>query len=80
MKVFSIHVIRAAISLLQKLGYLSIRKNSRDLNWRNGQDKTHQYLLNVDLSKPHRKNSLPLRWLKPLKTPHLSTVKHRVQQ
>jgi len=55
MKVFSIHVIRAAISLLQKLGYLSIRKNSRDLNWRNGQDKTHQYLLNVELIKAAQK-------------------------
>jgi hypothetical protein len=55
MKVFSIHVIRNAISLLQKLGYLSIRKNSRDLNWRNGQDKTHQYLLHVDLIKAAQK-------------------------
>ena len=55
MKVFSIHVIRDAISLLQKLGYLSIRKNSRDLNWRNGQDKTHQYLLHVDRIKAAQK-------------------------
>jgi hypothetical protein len=55
MKVFSIHVIRAAISLLQKLGYLSIRKNSRDQNWRNGQDKTHQYLLDVDRIKAAKK-------------------------
>ncbi|CAA9265415.1 hypothetical protein AVDCRST_MAG92-2693 [uncultured Coleofasciculus sp.] len=55
MKVFSIHVIRTALSLLQQLGYLSIRKNSRDLNWRNGQDKTHQYLLNVELIKAAQK-------------------------
>lgn len=48
MDAYTIHVIRDAIDLLQELGFLSIRKNSRAENWRNGQDKTHQYFLHSD--------------------------------
>ena len=44
----SIHVIREAIALLERLGFLDKRKNSRADNWRNGQDRTHQYLLRTD--------------------------------
>jgi len=48
MGAYTLHVIRAALDLLEKLGFLSIRKNARQENRRNGQDKTHQYLLHVD--------------------------------
>ena len=44
----SIHVIREALTLLEKLGFLSKRKNNRGVNCRNGQDRTHQYLLHSD--------------------------------
>jgi hypothetical protein len=44
----SIHVIREAIALLERLGFLDRRKNDRADNWRNGQDRTHQYLLRTD--------------------------------
>jgi hypothetical protein len=44
----SIHVIREAIALLERLGFLHKRKNFRADNWRNGQDRTHQYLLRID--------------------------------
>ncbi len=39
----SLHVIRAAIALLEKLGFIKRRNNPG-----NGQDKTYQYQLNVD--------------------------------
>ncbi len=45
---YSIHVIRDAIALLERLGFLSRRKNNRAINLRNGQDRTHQYLLHSD--------------------------------
>jgi hypothetical protein len=48
MGAYTLHVIRAALDLLEKLGFLSIRKNARQENRRNGQDKTHQYLLHED--------------------------------
>ncbi len=48
MDAYTVHVIRDAIALLHELGFLSVRKNDRALNWRNGQDKTHQYLLHSD--------------------------------
>jgi hypothetical protein len=48
MDAFTIHVIRDAIAVLQRLGFLSVRKNDRAINWRNGQDKTHQYYLHSD--------------------------------
>ena len=48
MDVYSLHDVRAALDLLEKLGFLSIRKNARQENRRNGQDKTHQYLLHVE--------------------------------
>lgn len=44
----TIHVIRSAIALLNRLGFLSVRKNDRATNWRNGQDRTHQYYLHGD--------------------------------
>lgn len=43
----SLHVIRDAIALLERLGLLSKRKNSRADNRRNGQDRTYQYRLHV---------------------------------
>jgi hypothetical protein len=43
----SVHVIRDAIALLERLGLLSKRKNSRADNWRNGQDRTYQYRLHI---------------------------------
>ena len=43
----SLHVIRDAIALLERLGLLSKRKNSRADNWRNGQDRTYQYRLHL---------------------------------
>jgi hypothetical protein len=45
---YSIHVIRDAIALLERLGFLSVRQNARSVNLRNGQDRTHQYLLHSD--------------------------------
>jgi|GEM_PF-2736422 len=44
----SIHVIRQALTLLEALGFLSKRENDRVTNYRNGQDRTHQYLLHSD--------------------------------
>jgi hypothetical protein len=48
MEVHSLHVIRDSLDLLEELGLLSIRKNQRKVNQKNGQEKTHQYLLHVD--------------------------------
>jgi hypothetical protein len=59
MDIFTVHVIRAALDLLEKLGFLSIRKNARDLNNRNGQDRTHQYLLNSDRIEALKKELSP---------------------
>jgi len=56
MNAFSIHVIRSSINMLQELGFLSVRKNDRDQNRRNGQDKTHQYLIHSDRIKAALKN------------------------
>ncbi|HEY9653390.1 MAG TPA: hypothetical protein V6C95_22205 [Coleofasciculaceae cyanobacterium] len=47
-KEHSIHCIRAAFKLLEKLGLVLIRKNGRRKNDRNGQDRTYQYYLNRD--------------------------------
>ncbi len=44
----SIHCIRAAFKLLEKIGLVLIRKNGRPINDRNGQDRTFQYRLNRD--------------------------------
>lgn len=44
----SIHVIRQALTLLEGFSFLSKRKNDRATNCRNGQDRTHQYLLHSD--------------------------------
>jgi hypothetical protein len=44
----SIHVIREALTLLTRLGFLHRRQNERADNWRNGQDKTYQYLIRSD--------------------------------
>jgi hypothetical protein len=51
MDVYSLHVIRNSLDLLQELNLLSIRKNERGVNRRNGQEKTHQYLLHVSRLK-----------------------------
>jgi hypothetical protein len=51
MDAFTIHVVREAIAVLQSLGFLSVRRNSRAENLRNGQDRTHQYLLHSDRIK-----------------------------
>ncbi|HEY9710423.1 MAG TPA: hypothetical protein V6D48_19605 [Oculatellaceae cyanobacterium] len=48
MDAHTVHVIREAIALLQRLGFLSVRRNDRATNCRNGQDRTHQYLLHSD--------------------------------
>jgi hypothetical protein len=45
---YSLHVIQKAIASLVKLEFLSVKKNDRTLNNRNGQDKTHRYLLHCD--------------------------------
>ncbi len=42
---YSLHTIRQAIALLVELGILLVKKNDRELNSRNGQDKTHAYLI-----------------------------------
>jgi hypothetical protein len=47
----TIHVIRQALTLLETLGFLSKRENDRVSNYRNGQDRTHQYLLHSDRVK-----------------------------
>ncbi len=44
----SLHVIREAIELLIRLGYLERRRNLRANNWRNGQDRVYQYRLRKD--------------------------------
>lgn len=43
----SLHVIREALALLERVGFLSRRSNNRRENWRNGQDRTYQYLLHT---------------------------------
>lgn len=48
MDAFTVHVVREAIALLQSKGFLLVRKNDRTTNHRNGQDRTHQYLLDSD--------------------------------
>ena len=48
MDAFTVHVVREAITLLESKGFLSVRKNDRATNYRNGQDRTHQYLLHSD--------------------------------
>ena len=45
---YSLHVVSKAIGLLAELGFLSIDKNNLELNNRNGQNKTHRYLLHCD--------------------------------
>ena len=56
MDAFTVHVVREAIALLQSLGFLSVRKNDRTTNHRNGQDRTHQYLLDSDHIKQALEN------------------------
>jgi hypothetical protein len=46
MREHSLHVIREAIALLIRLGFLERRKNLRANNWRNGQDRVYQYRIN----------------------------------
>jgi hypothetical protein len=48
MREHSLHVIREAIALLIRLGFLERRKNLRANNWRNGQDRVYQYRLRKD--------------------------------
>jgi hypothetical protein len=48
MDAFSIHVLRQAIALLQRLSFLTVERNDRDTNGRNGQDRTHRYWLHSD--------------------------------
>jgi hypothetical protein len=48
MRFFSLQVIRQTLDWLEEQGLLSIRRNARQENGRNGQDKTHQYLLHTD--------------------------------
>lgn len=48
MDAFSIHVLRQAIALLQRLRFLTVERNDRDTNGRNGQDRTHRYWLHSD--------------------------------
>lgn len=48
-KEHSVHVIREALEFLIKVGFLHRRKNDRASNWRNGQDRTYQYLLRTDV-------------------------------
>lgn len=56
LKEHSIHVIREAILLLERLDFLERRKNERGVNYRNGQDKTHQYYLHRDRIQQALKN------------------------
>ena len=44
----SIHKIRQTIACLVEVGILSVKKNDRMLNNRNGQDKIHYYLIHSD--------------------------------
>jgi len=63
---YSIHVIREAIALLVEFGILLVNENNRAVNNRNGQDKTHCYLIDSDRLKslltslvPQSKKSQP---------------------
>jgi len=63
---YSIHVIREAIAFLVELGILLVNENNRAVNNRNGQDKTHCYLIDSDRLKslltslvPQSKKSQP---------------------
>jgi hypothetical protein len=63
---YSIHVIREAIAFLVELGILLVNENNRAVNNRNGQDKTHCYLIDFDRLKslltslvPQSKKSQP---------------------
>ncbi|HEY9650480.1 MAG TPA: hypothetical protein V6C95_07445, partial [Coleofasciculaceae cyanobacterium] len=42
----SIHCIRSSLELLEEIGIITIRRNWRYINNRNGQDRTYQYRLN----------------------------------
>ena len=48
---YTVHVIQKAITLLVELKLLSVKKNDRTLNNRNGQDRTHYYLIHCDRIK-----------------------------
>jgi hypothetical protein len=48
---YSLHVIQKAIALLVEFKLLSVKKNDRTENKRNGQDKTHRYLVHSDRLK-----------------------------
>ena len=48
---YSLHVVRGSIALLRELKFLSVKINDRTSNNRNGQDKTHYYLLHYDRVK-----------------------------
>jgi CRISPR/Cas system-associated endonuclease/helicase Cas3 len=82
MGAYTLHVIRAALDLLEKLGFLSIRKNARQENRRNGQDKTHQYLLHEDrieeaLEKLYSSKEAKIRKNSPVNKPETSGINSR---
>jgi hypothetical protein len=46
--IYSFKIIRGAIALLRELEFLSVKKNDRATNGRNGGDRTHRYLLHYN--------------------------------